>query len=96
MSNDESRDLPKNESEVGYSGTAYESHKTPLTEEEPKKSHKGLWITLGVVLLLAIFLIHHYTGSGAAGSGAAGASGGTGAKCGHGKTGQAAITVGQS
>jgi len=92
MSNDESRGPGKNENEVGYSGTAYEPHRAPLTEE-PKKSHKGLWITLGVVLLLAIFLIHHYTGTPASGSGAAGATGGKGGK---GQTGPAAITVGQS
>jgi multidrug efflux system membrane fusion protein len=95
MSNDESRDPVKNENEVGYSGTAYESRKAPLTEE-PKRSHKGFWITLAIVLLLAIFLIHHYTGTSTAGNGAAGASGGTGGKGGKGQTGPAAITVGQS
>jgi multidrug efflux system membrane fusion protein len=96
MSNDESRDLTKKETEVGYSGTAYEAQKAAPLDDEPKKSHKGLWITVAVVLLLAIFLIHHYTGTPASGSGAAGASGGTGAKGGKGQTGPAAITVGQS
>jgi multidrug efflux system membrane fusion protein len=97
MSNDESRESGKKESEVGYSGTAYEARRADEPDEAPKRSHTGLWITLGVVLLLAIFLIHHYTGTPAAGSGAAGASGGTGAKGGgKGQTGPAAITVGQS
>jgi multidrug efflux system membrane fusion protein len=87
------------EAHTGNTGAAFEERNLAPVEP-PRRSHRGLWITLVVVLLLAIFLVHHFTtpnsadGSGGA-AGASGATGGSGAK-GRGQNGPAAITVGQS
>jgi multidrug efflux system membrane fusion protein len=72
---------------TGDTGAAFEDHNE--TTLVVKKSHKGLWITLILLLLLAVGLIYFFTRpKAAATSGAAGAGG-------RGQNGPAAITVGQ-
>jgi multidrug efflux system membrane fusion protein len=74
---------------TGDTGAAFEEHNASVIVE--KKSHTGLWIGLILVLLVAAFLVYHFTGSGSKASGSA--AGGAG---GRGQNGPAAITVGQS
>ena len=73
---------------TGDTGAAFEEHNTTIVVV--KKSHKGLWITLILVLLLAAFLVYHFTRPSSPASSSAGGAGG------RGQNGPAAITVGQS
>jgi multidrug efflux system membrane fusion protein len=84
------------EAHTGDTGAAFEErNSSPLIVEH--KSHRGLWITAIVVIVLAVFLVYYFTspksqgGSANSGSGAA-----TAGKGGRGQNGPAAITVGQS
>jgi multidrug efflux system membrane fusion protein len=87
------------EAHSGNAGAAFqERNLSPV--EPPRRSHKWLWITLFVVLIVAIFLIYHFTspktpgGSGA--NGASGETSSTGSGRSRGQNGPAAITTGQS
>jgi multidrug efflux system membrane fusion protein len=74
---------------TGDTGAAFEEHNTSVIVE--KRSHTGLWIVLILIVLLAAFLVYHFTGSGSKASSGSAAAGG-----GRGQNGPAAITVGES
>ena len=78
---------------TGDTGAAFEERNASPEIMVERKSHTWLWVTLAVVVLLAIFLVYHFTrpSSNGASGGAAGAAGG-----GRGQNGPAAITTGQS
>jgi multidrug efflux system membrane fusion protein len=88
------------EAHTGNAGAAFEERNLSPAEP-PKKSHLWLWITLILLILVAAFLVYHFTGPKTQGgaSGAAGASGSTGAGGGgrsRGQNGPASITEGQA
>jgi multidrug efflux system membrane fusion protein len=97
MPQEENRDTGPHGEDLGHSfrahsgdtGAAFEEHNETIVVV--KKSHKGLWITLILVVLLAIGLVYYFTGPGSKKSG-----GTAGASKGRGQNGPAAITVGQS
>lgn len=86
------------EAHSGNTGAAFETRNG--TPDGPQRSRVGLWITLIIVLVVAVFLIYRYTGAkpsgGAGASGATGSTGAGGASRGRGQNGPAAITTGQS
>jgi multidrug efflux system membrane fusion protein len=89
------------EAHSGNTGAAFEERNLS-PQGPPRRSRTGLWITLLIVLIVAVFLVYKFTGPKAEGgaSGAAGASGATGAGASggrtRGQTGPASITVGQA
>jgi multidrug efflux system membrane fusion protein len=87
------------EAHSGNTGAAFEQrNETP--EGPPKRSRAALWITLLIVLVVAVFLIYRYTGAkpngGAGASGATGSTGTSSSGKGRGQNGPAAITTGQA
>jgi multidrug efflux system membrane fusion protein len=88
------------EAHSGSTGAAFEERNLSPAEP-PKKSRAGLWITLLVVLAVAVFLIYRFTGpKQGGGAGASGSTGSTGSSSsggkGRGQNGPAAVTVGQA
>jgi multidrug efflux system membrane fusion protein len=86
------------EAHSGNTGAAFEERNlSPI--EPPKKSRAWLWITLLVLLAVAVFVIYRFTGpkqnGGAGATGATGSTGSAGSK-GRGQNGPAAVTVGQA
>ncbi len=84
-------------------GSLFESHNSVSPEEHEailekrnRRSHTWLWITLGAILLLALFLVYRSHSKKPAASGAGAAAGGGGARSGRGQQGPATITVAQS
>jgi multidrug efflux system membrane fusion protein len=85
------------EAHSGSTGAAFEERNLAPVEA-PKKSRAWLWITLIVVLAVAVFLIYRYTTpKQSGGAGASGSTGSTGSSAkGRGQNGPAAVTVGQA
>jgi multidrug efflux system membrane fusion protein len=105
---DETR--PRGE-DLGQSFAAHSGNTGAAFEERnlspaglPKRSRTGLWITLLVILAVAIVLIYHFsgpkTGGGTGASGSTGSTGSTGSSSGSGRgrgqNGPAAITTGEA
>jgi multidrug efflux system membrane fusion protein len=77
------------EAHSGNVGSAFEERNASPELLVEKKSHVALWITLIVVVLLAVFLVYYFTKPKTGGDASAGARG-------RGQNGPAAITVGKT
>ncbi len=67
------------------------SYPSRTEQPEPRPSRTGLWITLAILLIAAVLLVRHFSGSGSAADSSA-----TSGSHGHGQEGPAAITTATS
>jgi multidrug efflux system membrane fusion protein len=97
MAQEDSRDTRPHGEDLGQSfeahsgnvGSAFEERNASPELLVEKKSHAALWVTLIVVVLLAVFLVYYFTKPATGGDASAGGKG-------RGQNGPAAITVGKT